>query len=117
MNRGSFVRGGIQHSALENKDPVQQPLADQRKSGKDVKPLQQYKTQSKPVEDAKNTEYEKKLAEAGELMTIKSTEHIVQAALQRQRDKRDRLRDEARREREWRDRERYSTFKSVSYAC
>ena len=91
MNRGSFVRGGIQQSTLKKEDAVHEPLADQRKKGLNVKPIQQYSQQAKPETDQKTLDYEQKLKEAGEKVVQKTTESIILAARSRMQDKRERL--------------------------
>merc|ERR1712142_1254945 len=98
MNRGSFVRGGVQHSALKEKEGTSESTADN---------LQQYKTTTAVSSDEKTKEYEKKIKEAGEKLAIKSTEEIIKAAIDRQTERRDRWKRQAQEEEYYRQRDRH----------
>ena len=87
MNRGSFVRGGIQQSTLKKEDAVHEPLADQRRKGLEAKPIQQFSQQAKPERDDATKDYEQKLKEAGEKVVQKTTESIILAARGRMQEK------------------------------
>ena len=112
MNRGSFVRGGIQQSTLKKEDAVHEPLADQRRKGLEAKPIQQFSQQKKPERDEKTIDYEQKLKEAGEKVVQKTTESIILAARERMQSKRERLRAEAHQFDRY---DRYSTQRRDNY--